>query len=66
MQGFIEARGVDGFPHIADVSGDVWGAFDIFTQPSFVFINDDGTIFNTTGSLGDSGIDEQLDALIAS
>lgn len=66
MQGFIEARGVGEFPHIADVSGDVWAAFDIRTQPSFVFINADGTIAATTGVLGESGIAEQMDALIAS
>lgn len=65
MQGFIEARGVGEFPHIADVSGDVWGAFNIRSQPAFVFINEDGTIAATTGVLGESGIAEQLDALIA-
>ena len=65
IQGFIDARGVAEFPHIADESGDVWAAFDISSQPAFVFIDDDGTVFNTTGSLGDNGIAEQLEALIA-
>lgn len=66
IQGFIDARGVSGFPHIADEAGDVWGAFDILSQPAFVFIDDDGTIAATTGSLGANGIAEQLDSLIAS
>ena len=54
------------FPHIADEAGDVWSAFEINTQPAFVFINDDGTIAARTGSLGAGGIDEQIEALIAS
>lgn len=66
IQGFISDREVSGFPHISDQSGDVWASFDISSQPAFVFINDDGTIAATTGPLGDTGIDEQLDALIAS
>ena len=66
IQGFIEARGVGGFPHIADESGDVWAAFDILTQPAFVFIDDDGTVVASTGTLGSNLIAEQLDALIAS
>lgn len=63
MQAFIEARGVGEFPHIADVSGEVWNAFDITSQPAFVFVNDDGTV-ERTGSLGDSGIAERFQALV--
>ena len=65
IQGFISERGVSEFPHISDVSGDVWASFNISSQPAFVFINDDGTIAATTGSLGDNGIDERLDDLIS-
>lgn len=66
IQGFIAERGVDSFPHISDQSGDVWASFGISSQPAFVFINDDGTIAATTGVLGESGIDQQVEALIAS
>lgn len=66
IQAFIADRGVSGFPHIADDSGDVWSSFDVSSQPAFVFINDDGTVLARTGSLGDSGIDERIEELIAS
>lgn len=57
---------MNAFPHIADESGDVWRAFDVRSQPSFVFIDDDGTIAGEAGSLSEEGIAERLDALIAS
>lgn len=44
----------------------VWENFDIRSQPAFIFINDDGTVVDSTGSLGASGIAERLDDLIAS
>ncbi len=66
IQRFIEARGVGAFPHIADESGDVWSAFDVRSQPAYVFIDDDGTIAGEAGSLSEEGIAERLDALIAS
>ena len=66
IQGFIDDRGVTGFPHIADQSGEVWSAFDVRGQPAFVFINDDGTIAGEAGSLSEAGIVERLDALVAS
>ena len=66
IQGFIDNRGVGAFPHIADESGEVWSRFDVRSQPAFVFIDDDGTIADGTGSLSEDGIAERLDALIAS
>lgn len=66
IQGFISARGVGDFPHISDQSGDVWTSFDISSQPAFVFINDEGTVVARTGALGENGIDEQIEELIAS
>lgn len=44
----------------------MWSAFDVSSQPAFVFINDDGTIAAETGPLGDSGIDQYMEELIAS
>lgn len=66
IQGFIDDRGVGGFPHIVDESGQIWSDFDVRSQPAFVFINDDGTIADGTGSLSEDGITQRLDALIAS
>lgn len=66
IQGFIDDRGVGAFPHIADESGEVWSNFDVRSQPAFVFIDDDGTVVDSTSSLSESGIAERLDQLIAS
>lgn len=66
IQGFIDNRGVDAFPHIADETGEIWATFDVRSQPAFVFIDDDGTIADGTGSLSEAGIIERLDALIDS
>ena len=63
---FIEDRGVGGFPHIVDESGDVWSSFDVRSQPAFVFINDDGTIAGDAGSLGPTAIASRVEDLIAS
>lgn len=65
VQAFIDDRAVDGFPHIIDETGEIWAGFDVRSQPAFVFIDDDGTIADGTGSLSEEGIAERLDALIA-
>ncbi len=65
IQGFIDDRGVGAFPHIADESGEIWATFDVRSQPAFVFIDDDGTIVDGTGSLSEEGLTERLDELVA-
>lgn len=65
IQGFIDDRGVAAFPHIADESGEIWATFDVRSQPAFVFIDDDGTIADESGSLSEDGLIERLDALVA-
>lgn len=62
MQGFVDSTGVDGFPHIADTSNDVWSFYEIRTQPRFVFIDDDGS-FEVASGMGD--IRDRIDALLA-
>lgn len=64
IQGFIDQRGVAGFPHIVDETGDVWSSFDVRSQPAYVFVDDDGTLENT-GSLSEASLVERVEALIA-
>ncbi len=65
IQGFIDDRGVSAFPHMVDETGELWAGFDVRSQPSFVFIDDGGTIVDGTGSLSEESLVERLDALVA-
>ncbi len=65
MSRFINDTGVGGFPHIADVDGSVWSGFGVGSQPSFVFINDDGSAGIFVGAMGEEGLSSAIDELIA-
>jgi hypothetical protein len=62
---FIDTLKVSGFEHAVDEDGSLWRSYDISTQPSFVFINDDGQASSHVGALGVAGLQERLDALVA-
>lgn len=66
IEAFVADTGVDTFPHAADIDGDVWEFFGIGSQPAFVFINDDGTFDTRLGSLGEDGLTERVEQLLAS
>ncbi|NCG23902.1 MAG: redoxin domain-containing protein [Actinobacteria bacterium] len=66
MRQFVTDTGVDAFPHIADVSGEIWEAFGVTSQPSLAFINDDGTVEIVIGAIGVDGLVERMTALVAS
>ena len=42
MEAFVADTGVDTFPHVTDVDGDVWEFYGFGCQAAFVLINDDG------------------------
>lgn len=60
---FIETLDVGAFEHAVDDDGSLWAGYGITTQPSFVFINDDGTTSTHVGALGVDGLTEILDDL---
>lgn len=64
MQDFVDDLGVGGFAHIQDLENVIWSRYDVFTQPTFVFIDDDGSI-ETTRQLGEAGLTERVTALIS-
>lgn len=66
MQAFIDRHGVDAFPHLVDDDGSLWERFGVITQPSWVFVNDDGTVRDVVGILGEDGLTEEIDRLVAS
>lgn len=65
MEEFVNEHGLTSFEHIADPGASIWRAFEITAQPSFVFINDDGTIVRHVGGLPTDQLAEELDALAA-
>ena len=66
IEAFVADTGVATFPHAADLDGDVWEFYGIGSQPAFVFINDDGTFDTRLGSLGEDGLTERVEQLLAS
>jgi len=66
FQEWVVSNNVDGFDHISDVDGSIWGEFGIRSQPAFVFINDDGTVETHGGALGEGSLSERVNSLIAS
>ena len=65
MQAFVADLGVDAFPHIADLELAIWDRYDVRSQPAFVFINDDGSVETVIGAMGESGLMDKIDALLA-
>ena len=65
VKSFITNQGVDGFEHTFDDAGEVWSAFGIFSQPAFVFIDAAGNAEVVPRGLGEEGITERLEAILA-
>lgn len=66
MAQFMYDFEVDGFDHIADKRGQVWAAFGVTAQPSYIFINDDGTIVRSIGGMSAEDLGEEIDKLVRS
>ena len=50
--------------HLDDSSGDIWASHEIYAQPAYAFITDDGRLETYVGSLGGDGLVEIIDKLI--
>ena len=64
MARFVTENGVEGFDHVADLNGEIWAVFGVTAQPSYVFINDDGTVRRHVGGMQPEALTEQLQLLI--
>jgi hypothetical protein len=60
MAEFTAEFGLNGFDHVADLTGQIWVVFGVSAQPSFVFINDDGTIKRHVGGMTPQELDAQM------
>lgn len=63
IEAFISNLSVGAFPHTVDDDGTIWERFGIRSQPSFVFLNDDGTTTLHNGALGVAGLSEAIEKL---
>lgn len=66
MATFVQDYGLGGFAHVADTTGELWAVFGVAAQPSYVFINDDGTVRRHVGGMESDDLVEQIELLIES
>ena len=64
MVDFVNDNLVGDFEHLIDNEGVIWSALDIFDQPAFAFVNDDGTVEVNVGSFEEAELAERVQALI--
>lgn len=64
MRDFVSDTGTEGITHLDDSSGDIWASYEIYAQPAYAFITDDGRLETYVGSLGGDGLAEIIDKLI--
>ena len=60
---FIERLDVGAFEHAVDGDGSLWASYRITTQPSFVFLDDDGSTSTHIGALGIDRLTSMLQEL---
>ncbi len=63
IEDFISNLAVGAFAHTVDDDGSIWAQFGIRSQPSFVFLNDDGTTTVHNGPLGVDGLSDAIEQL---
>jgi thiol-disulfide isomerase/thioredoxin len=65
MDDFVSDTDTGALTHVVDDSGAIWSSYGVAAQPSFAFINDDGTVEVFVGALGETGLTQQMNALVA-
>ncbi|MGF1646325.1 MAG: redoxin domain-containing protein [Kineosporiaceae bacterium] len=63
MRDFVADTGVEGFAHAVDPDGSVWTGFEVFSQPSYVFVDAAGEARTWTGGLDGNTLREATAAL---
>lgn len=66
MNAFVDDYGLNEFDHIADQRSEIWRAFEVSAQPSFVFINDTGGIRRHIGGLAIDELAAEIDLILES
>ncbi|WP_430867965.1 redoxin domain-containing protein [Demequina aurantiaca] len=66
MKEFTAEYGIEDMDQLVDADGLLWRNFEVYGQPAFALINDDGTITIVPGAMSTEGILEAADNLLAS
>jgi len=66
MEDFVSDTDTGALTHVVDDSGSIWSDYGVAAQPSFAFIDDDGSVEVHIGALGEAALTKQMDALVAS
>ena len=64
MRDFVSDTGTEGITHLDDGSGDIWASYEIYAQPAYAFITDDGRVETYIGSLGGDRLADIIEKLI--
>ena len=64
MVDFVEDNLVGDFEHLIDIDGAIWQELDVFDQPAFAFVNDNGEVEVNVGSFEQEELTERVQALI--
>lgn len=65
MRDFVSETGTGALTHLDDSSGVIWAAYEIYAQPAFAFITDDGRQETFTGALGADDLAQVIEQLLA-
>lgn len=65
MEAFLVETGTNGLTHVIDSDGAIWASYGVAAQPAFAFLDDSGSVKVFIGALGESGLAEQLNKLVA-
>lgn len=63
MKGFVDDTGTGGFTHAVDADGSIWADYGVAAQPAFAFIDSDGKVSVTVGSLTRDDLTKRMKAL---
>ncbi|MDS1270164.1 redoxin domain-containing protein [Lipingzhangella sp. LS1_29] len=60
MEEFVDDTGTDGIRHVVDEDGAIWSGFGVSGQPSFVFLEADGSHETVPGTLSPDDVDSRI------
>jgi len=66
MQGFIDDFGVGDFVHVNDQGGHLWKLFGISAQPTYVLVDDTGTMSMQRAGFSTEEFNELLQRMVDS
>ncbi|SDF82121.1 Thiol-disulfide isomerase or thioredoxin [Lentzea fradiae] len=65
MKKFVSDHGMDAFPSLADLDGEVWRRFGVTAQPTFAFVRPDASVELLVGSPAEEQLDARISSLVS-